>query len=299
MNLAPIVLFTYNRLWHTMQTVEALKTNELADQSDLFIFSDGPKNEEDEEKVKQVREYLRTIKGFKRITIIERDRNFGLANNIIDGVTNVVNEYGKIIVLEDDLITSPYFLKFMNEALEIYKDEEKVVSIHGYIYPIKDLPETFFIRGADCWGWATWERAWSLFELDGQKLLRKLKEKNLQKEADFNNSYGFTKMLKDQINGKNDSWAVRWYMSAFLEDKLTLYPGKSFVQNIGFGDEATHTKSEITFFKTELIEYFRPLRKIEVKEDLVARKKIEDFLRSNKPKFLNQVVNLLQRMIGK
>lgn len=299
MNLAPIVLFTYNRLWHTMQTVEAMKKNELADQSEFFIFSDGPKNEKDEEKVKQLREYLRTIKGFKRITIIERDRNFGLANNIIDGVTRIVNEYGKIIVLEDDLITSPYFLKFMNEALEIYKDEEKVVSIHGYIYPIKDLPETFFIRGADCWGWATWKRAWFLFEPDGQKLLRKLKEKNLQKEADFNNSYGFTKMLKDQINGKNDSWAVRWYMSAFLEDKLTLYPGKSFVQNIGFGDEATHTKGEITFFKTELIEYFTPLRKIEVKEDLVARKKIEDFLRSNKPKFLNQVMNLLQRMIGK
>lgn len=128
-----------------------------ARESEHFIFSDGPKNEEAVAKVKEVREYLKTIDGFKKITIIERDRNWGLANNIIDGVTEIVNEYGKIIVLEDDLVTSPYFLRFMNEALEMYKDEERVFGITGYAYPIKKdgLPSTFFMKDGGCWGWAT------------------------------------------------------------------------------------------------------------------------------------------------
>ena len=157
----------------------------------------------------QENEYIKNINGFKRVTIIEREKNWGLANSIIDGVTKIVNEYGKIIVLEDDLVTSPYFLKFMNEALEIYNDEPNVASIHGYIYPIVNLPETFFIKGADCWGWATWKEKWSIFEADGKKLLDELQNRKLQNEADFNGSYGFTQMLKDQIDGKNNSWAVR------------------------------------------------------------------------------------------
>ncbi len=115
-NPAPIVLFTYNRPWHTRQTVEALKKNEFSQESELFIFSDGWKSDEDKPKVLEVRKYLKSIDGFKKINIIERDRNWGLANNIIDGVTKIVNEYGKVIVLEDDLITSPYFLKFMNNT---------------------------------------------------------------------------------------------------------------------------------------------------------------------------------------
>jgi len=124
MSRAPIVLLSYNRLWHTRQTIETLMKNELAQESEMFVFSDGPKTEKDESKVKEVREYLKTIKGFKNIEIIERDKNRGLANNIIDGVTKIVNEYGRIIVLEDVIVTSPYFLKYMSEALDRYKDEE-------------------------------------------------------------------------------------------------------------------------------------------------------------------------------
>ncbi len=279
MNLAPIVLFVYNRPRHLRQTVEALQKNDLANESELFIFSDGAKPGA-EEKVKEVREYIKTIKGFKKITIIEREKNWGLANNIIDGVTRIVNEYGKIIVLEDDLVTSPYFLKFMNEALEMYKDEEKVASIHGYIYPIDDLPDTFFIRGADCWGWATWKEKWKIFESDGKKLLNEVKRRNLQKEADFNGSYGYTKMLEDQTKGKNNSWAIRWYFSAFLKDMLTLYPEKSYVKNIGFDKEGTHCKTETNIFDTELNDKFI-LNKIEVKENLDARRKMEEYLRNN------------------
>ena len=152
MILAPITLFTYNRLWHTQQTIEALRNNELADVSELFLFSDGPKSEADREKVQSVREYLKSVTGFKKVAVVERDRNLGLAQSIISGVTEFVNKYGRVIVLEDDMLTSPFFLRFMNDALEFYKDEEKVISIHGYMYPVKaELPETFFLKGADCW----------------------------------------------------------------------------------------------------------------------------------------------------
>jgi len=295
-NPAPIVLFTYNRPWHTMQTVEALKKNELAQESELFIFSDGWKNEDDKPKVLEVREYLKTINGFKKVTIIEKDKNWGLANNIIDGVTKIVNDYGRIIVLEDDLVTSPYFLSFMNEALEMYKDEPKVASIHGYIYPIKDLPETFFIKGADCWGWATWKEKWAIFEPDGKKLLEEVKRKNLAKEADFDGAYGFTKMLKNQIKGKNNSWAIRWYFSAFLRDMLTLYPGKSYVKNIGFDFNATHTKNKTEMFDVELNQSFK-LEKVVVLENIEARRKIEVFFKSNKQSFTIKLLNKLKSLI--
>ncbi len=125
MVLAPIVLFVYNRLSHTKQTVESLQKNYLADQSELFIFSDGPKNELDRQKVENVRKYLNSINGFKNIVIKESQENKGLANSVISGVSEIISKYGKIIVMEDDLVSAPGFLKFMNEALEFYKDNSK------------------------------------------------------------------------------------------------------------------------------------------------------------------------------
>ena len=296
MNLSPIVLFVYNRPFHMKQTIEALQKNVLADKSDLFIYSDAAKDNDSEEKVKEVREYIKNIKGFKNVTIIERKSNLGLAGNIIDGVTNIVNEYGKIIVLEDDLVTSPYFLKFMNEALEMYKYDSQVASIHGYIYPINGLPETFFIKGADCWGWSTWSNRWEFFESDGKKLLDEIDVRNLKNEADFNGSYDFTQLLKDQIAGKNNSWAIRWYMSAFLKNMLTLYPGKSYVQNIGFGDDGTHCTTKTNVFNVKLnLNY--TLKKIDIKENKDARKKIEKFFNTLKSSIIKKAFSKLMRGI--
>jgi hypothetical protein len=289
--LAPIVLFVYNRPWHTQQTVEALQKNELANESELFIYSDEAKNEDARESVTEVQEYIDNIGGFKKITIIKREKNWGLANSIIGGVTKIVNKYGKIIVLEDDLVTSAYFLKFMNESLEMYEKDKKVASIHGYIYPIDNLPNTFFIKGADCWGWATWKDRWEFFEQDGAKLLKELNSKRLTKEFDFNNNYQFLKMLKDQIKGKNNSWAIRWYASAFLKNMITLYPGKSYVQNIGFDNQGTHCKADTNVFNVELSNNL-VLEKIKIQEDLHARKQIESYLKTVK-------LNLLQKIILK
>lgn len=246
--LAPIVLFVFNRLDHVSQAIKSLQENDLSGESDLIIFSDGYKDKINENKIKIIRKYLQTIAGFKNVQIIERSENFGLAKSIISGVTEVVEKYGKVIVLEDDLLVSPYFLKYMNTALDMYENEDKVISIHGYIYPVKEkLPETFFLRGADCWGWATWKRGWKLFEIDGKKLLVELKEKELTKKFDMDGVYPFVQMLEGQIKGFNNSWAVRWYASAFLKNKLTLYPGRSLVSNIGFDGSGTHTGKNTDF----------------------------------------------------
>ncbi|MDP9231077.1 MAG: glycosyltransferase, partial [Bacteroidota bacterium] len=234
MRFSPIILFAYDRPTHMRLTIEALKKNKFADQSELFIFSDGPNNERAVKSVQAVRNYIKEVNGFKRIQIIERKENYGLGNNIIDGVTQVVNQYKRIIVMEDDLVSSPYLLQFMNNALEMYENEENVISIHGYLYPVTtNLPETFFLKGADCLGWGTWKRGWDLFEPEGHLLLKKLIETNQTNIFDFNNSYPFTQMLKDNVKGKNNSWAVRWYASAFLKNKYTLYPGRSLIFHRG------------------------------------------------------------------
>ena len=170
----------------------------------------------------------------------------------MDGVSEVIKKYGIIIVLEDDIITSRYFLKYLNQGLNLYENEYDVISIHAWAYPVKKiLPETYFLKGADCQGWATWKRGWELFEPDGQKLLNEIEAKNLIKEFDFSGSYPYTQMLKDQIAGKNSSWAIRWYASAFLKNKLTLYPKESLIYNTGFDGSGVNCGNMDNFNKTD------------------------------------------------
>lgn len=278
MSYTPIVLFTYCRPRHTKQAVEALLGNLEASGSDLIIYSDGPKDEKAVDGVNATREYIRTISGFKSIQIIERPKNFGLANSIIDGVTSVINRYGKAIVVEDDLIVSCFFLKYMNEALELYADTFEVISIHGYMYPVEEmLPESFFIKTADCWGWATWKRGWELFNTDSNILLQEIETKKLCKEFDFNDCYPYVAMLKDQINGKVDSWAIRWYASALVNDKLTLFPGRSLVfQNGMDGEGGTHC-GEDTSYTVEISETPIQLERMKTKENKRARRAMADY----------------------
>lgn len=293
MTLAPIILFVYNRPQHTLSTIKALKQNYLAEGSEIYIFSDGFKNESDKRKVDEVRSIIKGITGFKRISVIEREKNIGLANSVISGVTEIINKFGKVIVLEDDLVTSPYFLQYMNEALELYEKEENVISIHGYIYPIKrELPETFFIKGADCWGWATWKRGWDLFEPDGRKLLNQLKENNLFNDFDLGGSVKNIKMLKKQIAKKNDSWAIRWHASAFIKNKLTLYPGKSLVKNIGTDGEGTHAK-ETNVYDSEISDKKIDLKLLSTQEDNGAKYAIKEYFDSIRPSLGSKIISIL------
>ena len=241
MMYAPILLFTYNRLAHTRRCVEALLKNSLATESELFIYSDGAKDDTQQTAVNEVRNYIHTIRGFKQITIIQRDENWGLARNIIDGVTTQVNRYDKVIVLEDDLVVAPYFLQFMNDALETYKDEPKVGHIQACDFTQDPtLPDTFLIKWTGSWGWGTWDRAWKHFNPNGQELLQELEERKLTYTFDFNGKYGYTRMLRRQIAGKNNSWAIRWNASLFLKGILSLNVGRSLVQNEGFDGSGTH-----------------------------------------------------------
>src|SRR6476661_7857653 len=171
--LAPIALFVYNRPEHTRRTIKFLKQNLLADESRLFIFSDAAKNDLHTGKVAEVREIIKSVEGFRSVQVIERKANLGLANSIIDGVTMLTEKYGKVIVFEDDLISSKFALQYFNDSLQRYENQDRVMHIGAYMYPLKsnNLPPTFFYRAASSWGWATWGRAWKYFEPDIDKII--------------------------------------------------------------------------------------------------------------------------------
>jgi hypothetical protein len=246
MELAPIVLFVYNRPWHTQQTVEALQKNELADRSDLFIYSDGPKDEQSEEAVQKVRKYIHTIDGFKTVTIRKREKNLGLADSIIDGVSKVVNKYGRVIVLEDDLVTSPYFLKFINEGLEFYKEKKEVMSISGYNHPksIMPVPDTYrediyFNYRNSSWGWATWNDRWEKVDWDVKDFEDFINNRRLKKR--FNRGGNdMAEMLQSQMEGEIDSWAIRFSYAHFKNNCLSVCPINSHIENIGHDGTGEH-----------------------------------------------------------
>ena len=238
---APIILFTYNRILHAEQAIRSLAANDLAKDSELFVFSDGPKDETERPIIEEIRHLIRETKGFKDIHLIERSENWGLARNVIDGVTSLVNLYGEVIVVEADLVVSPYFLRFMNDALATYRDEPRVGHIQAYDFTQdKELPETFLIKWTGSWGWAPWKRAWQYFNPDGKYLLHEIESRGLSYTFDFNGKYGFTRMLRRQTEGKNNSWAIRWNASLFLQDILSLNVGRSLVQNNGFDGSGTN-----------------------------------------------------------
>lgn len=248
---APICLFTFNRLEKTINTIEHLKKNYLAEYSDLFIFSDGPKNDtKNIKQVESVRNYLLSVSGFKSVTIYESNINLGLANSIISGVNLVIKKFGKIIVLEDDLITSPFFLTFMNGALDYYKYNTQVGTICGFSHDLRSVDNLinniyFGIRPSS-WGWATWERDWIGVKWENKEYIKYLI-----------NPYYWYKMLKggsdipymlyNQLTGRIDSWAIRWTVTNIVKNKYSVFPINSFIENVGIDKDATNTKKSNRF----------------------------------------------------
>lgn len=296
-NYAPVVLFAYARLDHLQMTIAALLANSEAAETSLYVYCDGPRHDAHKQITDAVRAYVDTIQGFRSVTRIYRQKNLGLANSIISGVTDVLAEHDEVIVMEDDLVVSPYFLKFMNEGLQLYRDEERVASIHGYSYPVPEtLPETFFLRGADCWGWATWSRAWRHFEPDGQKLLDALRRERLARAFDMGGAYPYMKMLANQVAGKNDSWAVRWHASCFLDNMLTLYPGRSLVNNIGTDDSGTHCATTDDFDQVVAAAPVNILP-VEIQENETGRNSFARFLGQH-TSFAARAKRALMRLMG-
>lgn len=284
---APIALFAYNRPAYLRACVETLAVNALAADSDLFVFCDAARDIAASDGVAEVRDFARRITGFRSINVIEQEVNLGLSGSVISGVTRVVGEYGRVIVVEDDLLLAPNFLLFMNDALDAYADDDRVAGIHGYMFPVqRQLPATFFLRDPGCWGWATWQRAWTLFEPDGQRLKDELLHRGLQPVFDYGGSYPYFRMLCDQIEGRNNSWAVRWYARVLTLNMLVLYPGVSLVRNSGTDGSGTHGKMSMSF-DVELGLARVAVSEIPVEESPAARQAIADFLASTKPSRLH------------
>lgn len=259
-NLAPVVMFVYNRLDSVEQTIESLKRNELANQTDLFIFSDAAKHEAQAESVKLVREYIHKINGFKSVCVIEAEKNKGLAQSVITGVTEIINARGKVIVVEDDLITAPQFLSFMNNALDFYESEKMVWSISGYQFPFK-MPKSYTktiytAYRSSSWGWATWKDRWETIDWE-IKDYDSYKYNPLKIAKFCKGGTDLDKMLRYQMQGKIDSWAIRWCYNQCKQDKLTVYPVHSLVNSIGTDGRGTHCDPTSVRFSQILVTDFK------------------------------------------
>jgi len=255
----PIVLFTYKRLSVTRKVVQALLQNPECVNSDLIIFSDGAKNDEAIEPVKNLRLYLQNLRGFKNIELVFRETNFGLANSFIAGITYVLSKFEAAIFMEDDNLVAPCFLAYMNTCLELYIDNNKVSCVTGYSFPLcPNQNKSYFVRGAETWSVGIWSRSWKLFVPDSRLIFSRLYDMNLVSKFS-RDGFGFLPMLRAQARGEIDSWGVRWFASMFLEDMYCLYPHSPLCVSIGYGKDSVHcTGGFLPIYRRphELVNYY-------------------------------------------
>lgn len=246
LELAKIVLFVYNRPHHTLRTLNALASNFLALDSELIIYSDGPKNKSETDNVLAVRKIIKDTTGFKSIKIVEGKVNYGLAKSVIQGVSEVLKKSQDVIVMEDDLETAPYFLQFMNNALNFYRNDKKAFSIGGYQFPISALKiprsypyDTYSSYRCCSWGWATWSDRWCDIDWDTVNYVDLLADPLIRQK--FNRGGAdMADMLEMQANGKIDSWAIRFCFAQFIKEAYCITPTKTLVRNIGLDNSGVH-----------------------------------------------------------
>jgi hypothetical protein len=239
--LSPIALFVFKRPEHTLRALESLVQNIEFIKSPLFIFCDGARHDGEMAQVEETRRLVRNWPHPNK-TIFERDRNWGLANSVIEGVTQLCEKFGRVIVVEDDLVVSSMFLNYLNAALKHYVDEPKVMQVSAHMFPvnIKSEFDAVIMPFVTSWGWATWDRAWKHFDssLAGYEKLKK--DRVLRKKFNLNDAYPYFRMLKRQAKGQVDSWAIRWYSSVFFQNGYVVFPLHSLVQHEGYDESATH-----------------------------------------------------------
>ncbi|WP_026957101.1 hypothetical protein [Algoriphagus vanfongensis] len=295
--VAPICLFVYNRFNNVVSLLDSLKGNYLSNESDLFVFSDGPKSSSDIESIDLIRKYLSNINGFKSVFVIERKNNLGLAKSIISGVSEVISKYGSAIVLEDDLILSNNFLVFMNQALVNYNSNKLVCSISGY-RPNFQINESFpfdafFSHRVTSWGWATWKDRWNKVDWDFKNVYIK-DEVNVKLYGDDLKS-----LISKQLNEDIDSWAIRWFYFHLLNNLYAIVPKISKVRNVGFGDCATHTKLQSSFFDSilDLSEntFFLFPSAFDIDNKVLSRKHINHYSYMNK--IYHRCISMISRVI--
>lgn len=289
-NAAPIVLFVFNRPSHTRQTLDALSANALADCSDLFVYADGARDAEELRQVEEVRDVVRCAQGFRSVTLIKRDGNVGLARNIIDGVTEVCARYGRAIVLEDDIVTSPHFLAFMNKALRAYEEEPRVWHVSGWNYPIDPtgLGDVFFWRAMNCWGWATWADRWAHFRRSPADLVARWDKTKIER-FNLDGAHDFWAQVEANLSGSMNTWAVFWYATIFERNGLCLNPARSLVSNIGHDGSGQHCSTSDIFSSTGGSTIPASLPMIENESD-VAVQRIRDFYRKMRVPLFSRIL---------
>jgi hypothetical protein len=316
--LAPVVLFVYNRPVHTRICLESLSDNLLAEQSTLYIYSDGPASNTSDEglsKIQEIRNLIRQKKWCGKIEIIESEKNNGIGNSIINGVSDVVSKYGRIIVLEDDLLLSKGFLKYMNDALSMYETEEKVMHVSGYMFPVKKkLPDTFFFNATSCWGWGTWARAWNHFSNDSISLIDSIKNNNLLDEFTLEKTFRVDQTLeKNAILEQRSSdiikvqaspdwnWDANWDASVVIKKGLCLHPGTSLVRNIGRDADGMHYSSGwySSMFNNQKIAKQTDVKAIPLIQSEDARKvMIKFYNRLNNPPVWARIKEKILKTVG-
>lgn len=302
-NLAPVIVFVYNRAEHVEKMITQLSACYFAQDTNLYIYSDGARKETDIAGVNAVRLFCENITGFKSVNIVKREKNYGLAQNIILGVSEVISKHGKIIVMEDDLIAHKDFLFYMNTCLEKFKDNKKIWHISGWNYPVSfdGLPDILPIRLMNCWGWATWADRWSSFEKDPAKLVKNF-NKNMIKEFDIDNSGYFWSQVLGNNSGKLNTWAIFWYAAIFLNNGLCINPKISLVTNIGHDGSGTHKSKADNVYTIDLpkerIYHWNFVLEEDVIENAQAISRIEKFYKDLKPSIFQRVIGKIKRVLS-
>ena len=296
MNYSPVILFVYNRPNHLKKTLSFLKKNSETKKSFIYIFSDGYKNNDsmDQKKVEQVRDIIKKINFFKKKFIFERKKNIGLRNNIIRGINLAFKNNSKLIILEDDILVSRYFLKFMNESLTKYYKNNKVWHISGWNYDINEVTisdDVFFIKNMNCWGWGTWKNRWNKINLKSEKLIRKFSKSDKYRFNLDNSFENFSQIIRN-YESKKSTWAIFWNATIYLNNGLCLNPLKSLTSNIGQDESGTNTTN--TQLVNEKINNNKNFKYPNIiSENIQIRKKIIEFLRNKKENFFQKILRYL------
>lgn len=303
-NLAPVIVFAYNRVEHLKQTVEALANNDLADKTDLYIYVDKEEKnagEDEKNKVIAVYKYVKNIRdlyNFKTVSIVLADTHQGLANSIIKGVSEVIKRHGRVIVLEDDLITAKSFLRFMNGALCYYSDNPKVWSISGYSLVLKSLrtckADVYACYRGSSWGWATWKNRWNTVDWNVSDYQQFMQNPQMQKQFNKGGS-DMTKLLQMQQNGQCNSWAIRFNYQQFKEKMISIVPVKSQIQNLGWDGTGTNcNRAILKIFSTCMGEYLNDIIYADCK---INEKIMREFRMAYSPKLLDRIRIVYMRIV--
>ena len=256
--LAPILLIGFNRPRHFKETLIALSKNKLAKESTLYISIDGSRNNDDLKLQKTIFDNIQLADGcFAKINIFRNNTNKGLANNIIDSISNILSSHNKIIVLEDDVVTSRAFIKFMNDALSYYEDKKRIWQINGYspINNINKKDSIYFSRLSHCWGWATWRDRWEFFNKSPVSIVKEF-DKEMIYKFNLDGEVNFWDQIIQNKLGKIDTWAIFWYARVSINNGLCVCPWFSYVKNIGFDGSGTNcyelnSKTEIDIINND------------------------------------------------